>query len=164
MTRGAAVVLKVIGQADKVDVINCGAVTAGATGRLGHQAGVVIGGVGGEVAGDAAVTLRTVTCCRAGQLGDAVVTGVAGVMLGIIGQADKADVINCGAVAAGTTGRLGDLAGMVFSVSGPVAGHAAVAGATIDRASADGTVAGMTGGTGIMLFIIEQINKALTCC
>ena len=136
------------------------AVTAGTTGRLGHQAGVVIGGVGGEVGGDTTVTLRTVPCCRAGQLGGRVVTDVAGVVLEGIGQADKVDVINGAAVTAGTTGRLGDLASMIFSVGGPVAGDATVAGATVNRSSGDGTVGGMTGGTGIMLFIIGQINKA----
>ena len=52
-------------------------------------------------------------------------------MLFIIGQADKADVINGAAVTAGTTGRLSDLGCMVFGVGGPVAGDAAVAGATM---------------------------------
>ena len=164
VTNCTAVVLFDICSVDEVDVIDGGAVTAVTFGLQRHQAGVVLGAMGGEVAGDITVTLRTVTCCRAGQLGDAVVTGVAGVMLGIIGQADKADVINGAGVTAGTTGRLGDLAGMVFSVGGPVSGHTAVAGATIDRSSADGTVGGMTGCTIVMLFIIGQINKALTCC
>jgi len=159
VTGGAAVVLGVVQRIDEVQVIDGGAVTAGAAGCLGHLGGVILGCVGAEVTGHTCVTLATVTGRLNRQLGIVGMADVTVVVLEVIGQVDKSDIVKGAAVTAGTPGRLGHLQGVIFGVGGPIAGHGCVTLATVIHGNGKRTVGGMTGGTGVMLLVVDRINK-----
>lgn len=160
---GTAIVLLVIRRIDEVGVVDGLCVTTATTRLHGHQATMVLGDVRTEITGHASMTLAAVTRGRTGQLGGVVMTDVAGVVLQIISQVDKTNIIDRVAVTAGTAGGLGDLGRMVFGVGGPIASDAAVTGTAVNRSGADDAVGGMTTGAGIMFLIIKQIDEALTC-
>src|SRR5210317_1561790 len=93
------------------------------------------------------MTIGAIARCGARQLGRVVMTGVAGVMLDVVGRVHKVRVLNRCTMTAATCGLLRDLGCMIFSVVRPVAGHRAVAGGTIHRTGCDGAVGVMARGT-----------------
>ena len=105
MTGRTIIVLQVIGNVNKVCVVDCCAVTVHTPGRRGDLSRVILGCMGAEITGDTAVTLATITGSRTGQLGGVVVTDVAVVVLHVVSRIDKGRIIDRCAVTAGTTGR-----------------------------------------------------------
>ena len=93
---------------NEVRIVDRGAVTAHTTGRLRSPDRCGPGCRGWlKSAGDTAVTVRTVTGCRTGQLGGVVVTGVATVVCEVaVDAVNEVRIVDRGAVTAHTTGRL----------------------------------------------------------
>ena len=86
------------------------------------------------------MTIGAIARCGARQLGRVVMTGIAGVMLDVVGRVHKVRVLHrCGMTAA-TCGLLRDQGGMILGMRGPVTGLAAVALATVVDSDADSAV------------------------